>query len=67
MRGEGERLVCFSCVEKEAGKPGQNISEVHSWLSRDPKHHLSHWFKGTEARHAHPEGTEVMPMNRSDS
>lgn len=58
-------MVCFSCVEKEAGKPRQNISEVHSWLSGDPKHHPSHWFEATEARRALPEGTEVMPVNRS--
>ena len=64
--GRGGEAGLLSCVEKEAGKPGQNTSEVHSWLNGDLKHHLSHWFKATEARCAHPEGTEVMLMNRSD-
>lgn len=64
MRGKEEVLVCFSGVEKETEKPWQDISEVYSWLSGDPK--LSHWFKATEAGHAHPKGIEVIPMNRSD-
>lgn len=61
---EGEVGVLFMWGKEE--NPGQSISEVYSRLSEDPKHHLSNWFKAIEASCAHPEGTKVMPVNRSD-
>lgn len=66
--GEGGREeevgVFFMCGKEES--PGQSISEVYSRLSGDPKHHPSNQFKATGASCAHPEGTKVMPVNRTD-